>query len=43
MEMDKVELFVVTFPAHALQHHHMEGVRVANRAVETQRPRPSGV
>ena len=26
--------------AHVLQHHHVQRVRVADRAVEPQRPRP---
>ena len=37
MEVQKVELFIVAFPPHALQHHHVQGVGIAHGAVEAQR------
>ena len=40
MEVQKVELLVVTFLPHALQHHHVQRVGIAHRAIEPQRLRP---
>ena len=43
MEVQEVEFLVVTFLADAFQHHHVQRIGVANRAVETQRLRPGRV
>src|SRR5690348_8772690 len=43
MEMEEVELLFVTFLTHALQHHHMQRVGIADRAIKTQRFWPSCV
>src|SRR5262249_27400553 len=43
MEMEEVELLVVAFLTHTFQHHHMQRVGVANRAIKTQRFWPSCV
>src|SRR6185312_15027868 len=43
VEMQEVELLVVAFLADALQHHHMQRIRIAYRAVEAQCFWPSGV
>ncbi len=41
--MQNVEFVVVTFPPYALEHFHMQCVGIADRAIEPQRLRPSGV
>ena len=41
--MQEVEFLVVTFPPHPFQHHHMQRVGIAHRAVEAQRLRPGRV
>ena len=43
MEVQEVEFLVVAFLPHALQHHHVQRVGVADRAVEAQRLRPGRV
>ena len=43
MEVQEVELLVVTFLANALQHHHVQRVGIAHRAIKAQRFRPSCV
>ena len=43
MEVQEVELIVVTFLTHALQHHHVQRVGIAHGAIKPQRFRPSCV
>ena len=43
MEVQEVELLVVAFLPHALQHHHVQRVGIADRSVEAQRLRPGRV
>src|SRR5215469_11320113 len=40
MEVEEVELVVITFLPHALEHHHVERVGIAYRAIEPQGFRP---
>ena len=40
MKVQKIELFIVAFLPHALQHHHMQCIGIPHRAVEAQRFRP---
>ena len=40
MEVQKIELFIVAFLPHTLQHHHMQRIGIPHRAVEAQRFRP---
>ena len=37
MKVQKIELFIIAFLPHTLQHHHMQCVGIPNRTVETQR------
>ena len=41
--MQEVEFLVVAFLPHALQHHHVQRVGIAHRAVEPQRLRPGRI
>ena len=40
MEVEEVELLVVTFLPHALQQHHVQRIGVAHGTVEAKCPRP---
>src|SRR5262249_21759250 len=40
MEVEEIELLVIAFPAHPLEHDHMQRIGITHRAVEAQRLRP---
>ncbi len=43
MKVQKIELFIVAFLPHALQHHHMQRVGITHGTIQTQGFGPSGV
>jgi hypothetical protein len=43
MEVQEIELLVVTFPPDALKHHHVQCVGIADRSIEAQRLWPCRV
>ena len=43
MEVQEVEFLVVALLPDALQHHHVQRVGIADRAVEAQRLRPGRI
>jgi hypothetical protein len=43
MEVQEVEFLIVAFLPHALQHHHVQRVGIADGSVEAQRLRPGRI